>query len=343
MKYKKIYLAVLVFVIALGIVLFYRYQNKPQFVLVASTTVKKAPFTSSVHALGSVVAEQGVGVSAKISGIISDIHFQAGQTVKKGDLLFSLENGEAKAKLEQSLAQLNLAKLDFDRYELLFKSKTTSQSEYDKFLSQYNSMKAQADYETALVNQTYIRAPFDGKVGVTKVSLGQYISPGQALVNLQSVSPLYVDFNISEAYSQKIHIGARVLIKGENMPKLIQGQVVAFEPSIDVETRTLAIRAKLEDEKSLLLPGMAVEVDLMLNKPENHLWIPQAAITYGAEGEYVYKVHQHQIEKVKVLTGAQQGLDILVLQGLNAGDEVVCAGQIKLHPGVLVNTQAYLN
>lgn len=322
---------------------FHSTKEESPSVVVAVAVAKNTKFHPSFTALGDVVSDQGVDVSSKSGGMVSKIYFQSGQLVKKGDLLVELENSDLKAQLAVSKARLNLSQAEYERYKVLVKSSGVSHSDFDKRRSEMQVNQAQVDYETASLEQTQIRAPFDGKLGIRKINLGQYISPGQVFVNLQALFPLYVDFNVPEAYISELHEEANVTFKEENSPHSLTGKVVAVGSQVDLQTRTLAIRALIENTHNVkVMPGMYVQVQLALGKEVSSIEVPQSAISYGPLGEYVYTVLNHEAHQKKITTGDHVGDKVMVLQGLTAGELVVCAGQNKLHPGVNVNTTPYV-
>lgn len=335
---------ILIFIVLLLIFGFiFMHRSVSQRVVVAVREAAFAPVSPTVSVIGNIIAEQGVDVSSKVNGIIKNIYFQSGQIVKKGDLLVSFENDDIKAMLDQSVAKLSLAKQDYDRYIMLVKKGSVSHSDFDKAASEFAADQAQVNYQNALFNQTYIRAPFDGKVGIRNINLGQYISPGQALVNLQAVAPLYVDFNIPEQYANQVKENSQVNLTNDGVSGVIAtGKVVALGSSLNLETRTLPVRALIENNSAeKLSPGMYVQVNLVLSKSNNSILIPQSAIVYSPIGEYVYKSDKHKVQQVKVEIGDRVGDDVVILSGLNKGDKIVCAGQIKIHPGIITKEVPY--
>lgn len=309
-------------------------------VVVAVSKVKSALISSSLSTVGTITAEQGVEVSSKISGTVNKIYFQSGQLVHKGDLLVSLENEDSRAQLDESMAKLNLLKQDFSRYSMLYTKGNISAGEYDKKVSELASAQSQSEYETALFNQTLIRAPFDGKVGICKVNIGQFIQSGLPLVRLETLSELYVNFNISQQYINQLKEGAQVRLYDDSFGSaIITGKVIALGSQVDLDTRSLPVRAIINNTSTLkLLPGMYVQIALTLSDPKPTLFVPQTAIMYGPLGESVYRINNKKFTQVKVKTGERREGDISLLEGLSLGDEVVCAGQMKLHPGVRLKT-----
>lgn len=341
-RYRSIFIVILaLFFLLFGFKL--THHATPAGVVVAVKEARRAPISPTISVIGNIIAEQGVDVSAKVNGIIRQIYFHSGQVVKKGDLLVALENDDIKALLDQSVAKLNLAKQNYDRYDALVKKGGISHSEFDKVASEFTTDQTQVNYETALLNQTYIRAPFDGKVGIRNINIGQYVSPGFALVNLQAVAPLYVDFNIPEQYVNQVteNLPVNLTLDGASQ-SIAQGNVVAMGSSLNLETRTLQVRALINTTSTeKLSPGMYVLVNLALVKSSDVILIPQSAIVYSPMGDYVYKSVQHKAQQVIVTLGERIGDDVVVLSGLKQGDNIICAGQIKIHPGVITQEVPY--
>jgi RND family efflux transporter MFP subunit len=343
MRYKKYFLfaLVLISVVVIKKIISNR-ALKVSPVIVATIKAKQMDYATSVSALGTVKAQNAVNISAQTSGFVQQINFVSGQEVKAGDLLATLQNDETKALWQESLAKLNLAKQNLARYQMLIKKGNASQADFDKYNSQYMIGVAEADYAAARYAQTFIRAPFAGKLGLRKVNLGQYISPGDVIANLQASAPLYIDFALSEQYANLIKIGANIIARREEDTQYkIRGKVIALDSVIDKDTRTIAVRALLDENMSPIYPGLALDVKLTLNQKQIVTIIPQAAIVYSLQGEYVYVVNNHAISQVPVQLGDLIDNNIIVLTGIKPNTQVVCAGQIKLHPGVRVNTVAY--
>lgn len=344
MDRKKIVIAIfLSIIVVVFLIKKFHVTAKQTETVVAVSSARIASITPHVHLIGTIVSSNGINISAERNGKVQQIFLQSGQSVKKGDLLLSLENDEYKSKLNQSIAKLRLARSDYDRYSILLKKQGVSPAEYDKVASQLASAQAEVEYQTSQHNQTLIRAPFDGRAGILKVNSGQYITSGQALVSLQALSPLYVDFSVPELYLPHLGAGSIIQLKIDTPQTiLVNGKVTALGSAVDVETRTLSVRAVLEEVTHFTLyPGMSVEVKLILSKPNNEIIVPQTAIAYGPIGEYVFKVNKNHVQQIKVTTGEAVNDDIVVLQGLHQGDQVVCAGQIKLRPGAFVKTVPY--
>ncbi len=319
------------------------HHKNEETVIVAVKQARSAIVSPTVSVIGTITAEQGVDVSARTNGIISGIYFQSGQAIKKGDLLVSLENDELKAKVNQSIEKLKLAQQDYDRNRKLNGSGVISHADFDKLTETLAEDKLEVDYETALLNQTYIRAPFDGKVSIQNINQGQYISAGQLLVNIQNLSSLFVNFELSEQYVSKIELGSQVQVIDDSDEKnSVNAKIVAIGSKVDTDTRTLPIRAQLENNRAQkIFPGMYREAKVSLSNKAKVIFIPQTAIVYDQLGNSVYRVSNHHPEQVRVTVGEQIGDEVEILKGLNETDTVVCAGQIKLHPGVVVSEVPY--
>jgi membrane fusion protein (multidrug efflux system) len=340
---KKLFITVFLILITGFFTFKSPHSQNEEAVVVAVKQVRSAIVSPTVSVIGTISAEQGVDVSARINGIISGIYFQSGQDIKKGDLLVSLENDELKAKVDQSIEKLKLARQNYDRNKKLNASGVISHSDFDKLTETFAEDKLEVDYETAMLNQTYIRAPFDGKVSIQNINQGQYISAGQLLVNIQNLSSLFVNFDLSEQYINKVELGSLVQVIDDSDEKnIVNAKIVAIGSKADTDTRTLPIRAQLEVNRAQkIFPGMYREAKVSLTNKAKVILVPQTAVVYDQLGNSVYRVSNHHPEQVKVMLGEQIGDEVEILKGLSETDTVVCAGQIKLHPGVVVNEVPY--
>lgn len=316
-----------------------------------STTIAQAQdWQPQLEGVGSVRAVNGADLSGQISGIISAIHFESGTDVKQGALLVELMAADDIAKLQSLKAAAALAKITFDRDQQQLKAQAVSQQTVDTDSQNLKSAEAQVAQQQATVDYKFIRAPFDGHLGVRQVDIGQYMSAGTTIVTLQALDPIYVDFFLPQQALDKISVGQRLAAKvdtypGQNFP----GEISAINPKVDISTRNVQVRATLANPDHKLLPGMFATVDIDTGAPQRYVTLPQTAIAYNPYGNTVYLVEnkgrnaqgqdQLVVRQTFVTTGATRGDQVAVLSGVKEDDTVVTAGQNKLHNGspVLVN------
>lgn len=303
-----------------------------------------------LNAVGSLRAMNGADLSPQVAGIVSAIHFKSGTDVKAGTLLVELMAADDIAKLKSLQANAALAKITYERDLRQFKAQAVSQQSVDVDEQNLKSDLAQVAQQQAAVDYKFIRAPFDGHLGIRQVDVGQYLSPGTAIVTLQALDPIFVDFTLPQQALDEIKLGQAVTVQVDTFPgQNFSGQIMAINPKIDTDTRNVQVRASLKNPDHRLLPGMFATVTITTGAPKRYVTLPQTAIAFNPYGNTVYLVEdkgknaQGQPEisarQTFVTTGPTRGDQIAVLSGVKVGDTVVTAGQIKLHNGspLLIN------
>jgi membrane fusion protein (multidrug efflux system) len=293
----------------------------------------------SIVAVGSLSAFNGVMLSSEIPGRITAISISEGKDVKKGDLLVVIYPDIIKAQLQKDQAQLVYNQKTYIRYRDLAKKGYVSQSDLDNQKSQLDMSKAAVANDTAQLNQHYVRAPFSGRLGVNKVSLGDYINTGDQLVSLQQLDPIRVDFNIPDSYLSQVKRGDQVEISSKAFAQKYTGTIYALDSAVNIDTRTIAARAKVANSQLTLVPGTYVEVAVRMLQAKPVMAIPQIAIVYSSAGNYVYLMIDHKAVKTSVVLGNKIGNGLVIVnQGLKVNDLVVTEGQQKLMDGAPVMT-----
>lgn len=329
------------------------YQEPPVYVSTVKAEAKTwRPFLSAV---GSLKASNGVDVNSEVSGQILSIDFQSGQHVKQGDLLVQLNDDVDQKLLERDEAKLRFDKIDYERKELLLKENAVARNSVDAAKAAYLQSLAAVASNNVMITQKKIRAPFAGKIGIRQVNVGQYITTGTGIVTLQALHPMYVDFSLPEQDLPKISVNQPITLKVDAYPnQLFQGKIMAINSMIDVNTRSIAVRATIPNENEALYPGLFADVQVILPQVDNVITVPQSAVTYSLYGDSIYVVEQKGKDKkgqpeliavqkyVKV--GERRDNLVAILSGVKVGDEVVTSGQIKLHPNarVLINNMVNL-
>lgn len=309
----------------------------------AVNVVKAATATwqESINSTGTLVPEEGVVIKPDISGRITKIYFKSGQHVEAGTPLVQIFPDVLQAELMQSEATLKLAKTTFERFEDLYKKKATSKSQYDEATAKLSEMKAEVKKIQAQLGQTLIKAPFSGYLGIRKINLGAYVSAGDPIVNLEDTNPMFVDFTVPEVYSKKIKKGQAITVQSEAYGDTVfPGKVLAMESLINPNTRMLEIRARVPNKDNILIPGSFVVTKVYVGESKELIKIPQTAIEYSQQGNYVYVVKDNKAVKTEVSLGTRLDKDIFINSGLKAGDEVVTAGQQRLYDGAKVSVVA---
>lgn len=323
-------------------------SQPPPPAVVASAEVTVERWEPYLAAVGSVVATQNLYITTEVEGQVAKILFESGQSVAEGAVILQLDDSVDRAGLEGLVATGKLAKLQFERNAKLVKERSVSQSEYDRLLAEVDIAEAAIDSKRALLEKKSIRAPFAGTLGISDVHRGQYLSPGDRIVSLQSLDPVYVDYSMPERHFDSIHLGQKVLITVQAYPgRVFAGAVSAIAPGIDANTRTLRARATLENPEELLRHGMFAEVRTLLPSRDDILTLPRTAITYNPYGESVFVITSgaagSKVQRRQVKTGEARDGRVEVVSGLEAGEVVVSAGQVKLRNDQQVNIDNSVN
>lgn len=305
----------------------------PTFVEVI--TVVGNDHQEQISATGSLISIPGIIVKPEISGRITKVYFKSGDTVAAGTSLVEINTDVIKAQLADAKAQSNLAKAQFGRAEELYKTKDVSKDAFERAKANIASAQAKLENMQAQLRQANIVAPFAGKLGLSQVSVGDYVNAGQSvLVNLQSMDPLSVDFSIPENYLSKVAIGQTVLLRTDAYPKeIFTGTVEAIESLINQKNRTLSIRASVPNKDGRLLPGAFVETTLQLSKQQKLIMVPQTAVVYSPSGNYVFKIINNKAQKAPVTIGERDSSNIIIKSGISIGDTIITAGQLKIGDG----------
>ena len=321
---------------------------------VTATTAKEQNWESNITATGSVVAVQGVTVSAEMAGKVTKILFEAGATVAAGDLLVQLDTTTEEAQLRAAEAGAQLSKVNLDRAKELREKQTTSQAEYDAANAQAQQNNAQAEGIRAVIAKKTIRAPFAGRLGLRLINLGQNLKEGDAIVSLQTLDPIYVNFSLPQQRLAELAVGGVVRVASDAAPgETLEGKITAVNPDVDPITRNVRVQATLANAGDKLRPGMFATITVVLSNKENVRAIPVSSVLYAPYGDTVFVIDEKKNEKTgameKVLRqqvvrlGNARGDFVAVVAGLKEGEMIVTSGVFKLRPGeavVIDNTLA---
>jgi membrane fusion protein (multidrug efflux system) len=309
--------------------------------VIAATEVKEENWQPSLRSVGTLVATNGIEVTTEVNGIVSEILFESGQPVETGQVLIKLDNSVDVAALEALRAERNLTEVQFRRASNLLKKRVTSKSEYDEAQARFDAASARVKQQEAIIKRKVIRAPFAGLGGIRKVDLGQYIEAGDAIVSLQALDPVYVDFNLPERYLQQVRPGQTVNLQLDAVPgRLFSGKVSAVDSGIDTGTRTLKVRATLANPEGVMRPGMFAEVETITGKARPVLTLPRTAISFNTYGNFIFVIDKNEqgmpvVKRIAAETGEVRAGRVVVTN-LQAGTRVVRAGLVKLRDGMPV-------
>ena len=320
------------------------FQPPPEAVTTITAVQEQWPETLS--AIGSVAAVQGVTISADLPGTVDRIGFEAGQWVREGEVLALLDTRQEQAQLAAAEAQRELARVNFDRMQGLLNENVVSRAEFDRATADQRQSEAHVGEIRATIERKTIRAPFSGVLGIRRVNLGQYLSAGDALVTLQSLSPIYVNFAVPQQAMAQVKAGRTVKVTAGNLAGVeFSGRITAIDSVVDEATRNVQVQATLTNGNGTLRPGMFVQAEVLVGATAAIVSVPASAISYAPYGNSVFVVGDWQDPSGKSYRGVRQqfvklgparGDQIAILSGLKAGDEVVTSGVFKLRNGAAV-------
>lgn len=330
---------------------------------VAVAEAKTESWQVRLPAIGTFRAVQGIDVSPQVGGVVRAIRFDSGQDVDKGQVLAQIDDTVEQADLKSNLATLRNAELSLDRQKQLVSGGSTTTANVDAALSQRDSAAAAADRTRALIAQKALIAPFSGRLGLRKIDVGQYISPGTSIVTLQQVDPIDVDFPIPEQDIGKLKIGQAIEIAVDAYPgKTFEGKISSIDARVSAETRTILVRGQVANATRELRPGMFANVAVLVGSPVQLVTVPRTSVSYSLYGDSIFVVkpapppagsaqaapaagdQELVVERRVVKAGDTRGDRIEIRDGVAAGDRVVTEGQLKLQPNarVRIDTKAGL-
>lgn len=320
------------------------FQPPPEAVTTVIADEQEWPET--LRAVASVVAVQGVTVSADLPGIVEKIHFESGAKVRRGDLLTELDSSQERAQLAAAESAAKLARINLERMQDLQQKGVTSQAELDQMRATAEQAEARLGEIRATIERKRIRAPFAGVLGLRQVNLGQYLNGGDPVVSLQALDPIYVDFAVPQQEVSRLAVGHPVTATLEGVTETISaGTVTAIDSVVDAATRNVRVRATFTNAGERLRPGMFVEARVALGAGRRSVTLPTSAVNYAPYGDSVYVVEEMQgpsgqsylgVRQQVVKLGASRGDQVAVLSGVAAGEQVVTSGVFKLRPGAAV-------
>ncbi|HEY8190936.1 MAG TPA: efflux RND transporter periplasmic adaptor subunit [Alphaproteobacteria bacterium] len=344
MKRTIIFTIVLVIIAALvGGFGYFQFFMKPEMIkgfmaagapppaTVSTELAKAEQWVTRIPAIGTLNAVQGVDVAAESGGVVRAIHFESGQDVEKGAKLVSIDDSVERSDLKAGLAQLAASDLDLKRKRELVSSGNISKTAFDTSLAARDTAAAMVERNRAVIAQKEVHAPFSGKLGIRKVDVGQYVSPGTPLVSLQNIDLVYVDFPVPEQNIDRVQPGQDVEVRADAWPgEVFIGKIQSTEAKVNQDTRNILVRAEIPNPERKLVPGMFANVGVLAGAPLDVVTVPRTAITYSLYGDNVYVVKEGVAERRFIRTGTTQGDRVVIIEGLAAGEEIVTAGQLKL-------------
>ena len=355
---RKLFLAVLIVLVVVGalagvkalqvkklVAMGKNFSMPPEAVSTAVAHEEK--WQGILGAIGSITAVQGVNVTTEVPGLVSDITFEPGAVVAKGDLLVRLDTSSEQAQLRAMEAQLDLARVNLERVSKLRAENTVSQSDLDTAEATMKQTQANADAIRATIEKKTIRAPFAGRLGIRQINLGQYLDTGKPIVSLQSLSPVYADFSLPQQELSRLSVGMPVRLTIDAFPdRHFNGTLTTINPDLDPATRSIGLQATVQNPDQLLRPGMFARAEVLLPEEKPVLVIPSTAVLSAPYGDSVYVIESNapaadgksglSVRQQLVRTGPARGDFLSIESGLKPGDRIVSAGAFKLRSGMAV-------
>jgi len=292
------------------------------------------PVSHEISAVGSLRSNESVVIQPEITGRVSEISFNEGEAVLKGATLIRLDDSVYRAELQQAEAQLALSKANFERANDLFKRGNASARTRDETLAQMRVAEANVALGRALLEKTNITAPFDGILGLRQLSPGDYVKPGDKVVNIEDINPVKVDFRIPEIHAAVLKVGQEIMVMLDPLPgKSFRGSVYAIDPMIDPNGRAVVLRATVENQQGELRPGMFARVNLVLDRREDAILLPETAVFPLGQKRFVFKVADGKAVRAEVETGLRREGKVEIISGVTLADQIVLEGHFKIQDG----------
>ncbi|QEY64735.1 efflux RND transporter periplasmic adaptor subunit [Metapseudomonas lalkuanensis] len=333
------------------------YQQVQQFsapqppINVSAEKSVELPWQSRLPAIGSLKAFQGVDLTVEASGTVQDVLFLSGEKVRQGQPLIQMDSDVERATLATAEAELALARVEFERGRSLVSRQNISKSEFDRLSSELQAATGKVAQLKAMMDKKRIIAPFSGTIGIRQVDVGDFLSSGTIIATLQDLNTLFVDFFLPEQSAPLLAVGQKVRISVAAFPgEYFEGDIAALNPKVEESTRNLQVRAVLQNPDGKLLPGMFANLEVLLPGDTERVVVPESAITYTLYGNSVYVINEKKnaegqpekgqdgqpqlvVERRFVETGERRDGKVVILKGLQAGEQVVTSGQLKLDNG----------
>jgi len=327
-----------------------KMQTQPP-VPVTTAAAKTEKWRSELPAIGTVEAMRGVTLAPQIAGRVDSILFESGKWVKQGETLVKLDDSTERAQLQAATADLRLKELNLIRAQELAQRGNMAQANLDQAIAQRDQAAAQVELIRAQINQKTIVAPFAGRLGIRQINLGQYLAAGAAIVTLQSVDPIFVNFTLPEREIPRLKVDQEVVVTVEGLKgRTFTGKITSLDAKVDEATRNLLVQATFENRDGALVPGVFARLTVSLSEERDVVVVPETAVTFSLYGDSVYVVVERKDKEGKVVMGAdgkpaltterrfvrvadRRSGAVGLREGVKAGEIVVTSGQTRLLPG----------
>ena len=321
-------------------------SHVPPPTAVTTASAEAVEWRSQIESIGTLAPVEGVMLAADAEGIVAKISVENGAAVKAGDVLVEFDTSVELAQLEAAQARADLSRLSYDRAKGLFDSNATAKSDFDLADATLKQSLADVTAIKAQIAKKQVRAPFDGRVGIREVNLGQFVARGRSLLPLQKLNPIYVNFGIPQRNLPALASGQQVDIKVDAFPgRAFKGVITAINSEVDSATRNISVQATLPNPEEELRAGMFVRVSVEMNEAASQVVVPATSVAYASYGNSVFIVEKMKDPEGKEFLGVRQqfvklgparGDLVAITEGLKAGEEIVTSGVFKLRNGVPV-------
>lgn len=345
---KRIALTTMIALAVLGAIFGYKFYTirkmmaamsgrvQPPTTISAAAVVEQT-WPNTLTAVGSLTSFQGITIKTELDGLVREVIAQSGAVVAQGDAIVVLDTASEEAQLRGLEAQATLAENNLARARELRTNGTNTPSDLDAAEAVSAQTKAGVAQLRVTIAKKHIVAPFAGRLGIVKVYPGQFLSKGDPLVVLECIDPIHIDFSLPQQELSRLTVDQPVQLSVDAYPdRVFTAKITAISPRVTDATRSVDIRATLENKDESLRPGMYAKAEVMLPPTEHALVLPATAVVHNPYGETVYVIENNIVKQRFIKTGASRGDLILVLDGLKPGEQVVTAGQIKLRNGAAV-------
>lgn len=305
---------------------------------VEAVKVTVGPISREISAIGSVRSDEAVIIRPEIPGRVAKILFDEGQRVTRGQPLIRLDGTILAAQFEQAKANLALSQANSERAQKLYRQGAGTERARDEASAKLRVDQAAMEVSRAALEKTEIAAPFDGIVGLRRVSVGAYVTAGEDIVNLEKIDAVKLDFRVPETYLRAVRVGQTLTITVDAYPdRTFSGEIYAIDPLVDQTGRSIVIRARVPNEDLILRPGLFARIKLEVERVTNAILVPEEAIVPRGDQTLIYKVVGDGFEEVPVKLGLRRGTQVEVVSGLSPEDVVITGGQLKLRPGTKID------
>lgn len=309
-------------------------------VSVVAAAARTQPMRVGIEAIGTAGANEAVSITSKTSNIVTAIHFSDGQAVRAGQVLVELDSAQARADLAAAQADFTESEAQYNRSRDLVEQKLVSQSQFDQLQGTMKANQARVAAAQARLSDTVIRAPFSGRVGLRRVSMGSLISPGTVITTLDDTSTIKVDFSVPDLYVGELRQGQAIIARTNAYPgREFRGTVATVDSRVDPASRAVTVRAHVPNSDGLLKPGMFLTVQLA-QETRQALVVPEEALVPEQARQFVYLMQGDTVAKREVRLGRREPGVVEIVDGLSSGDRVVVEGTLKLRDGAPVREQA---